>query len=187
MSAQRELRVAALDAQEPERHGPTPERIDRTRDEIAVRAGDLELTHPDALDLAAELYVEVHAQLCGRATELRGPRRPKYFREQLRGVHPLTVEDLARLALAVPEAMVPFVRRLARELGCTLTPSRRAVVTLHEASARVAETAGRTTAAVQRATADGNVDGAEAVDIERRIEELQAHLDALKAAARERK
>lgn len=183
-AARPQFGAVASRRQEPEHPVSAPERVDRTRDEIAVRAGELELTDPDALDLAAELYVAIHEQLAGRATELRGPRRPKYFREQLRGVHPLTLEDVARLALVVPAQLVPFVRRLATSVGCTLTPQRREVVNLHEASARVAEMAGSTTAAVQRATADGEVDASEASDIEAQIEALQAHLDELKAAAR---
>lgn len=180
-----ELRPAVGRPQEPPEGDAAPGRLDRTRDELAIRCPELELLDPEALDLGAELYVAIHEPLAGRATLLRGNRRAKYFREQLRGVHPLTVEDLARLLRAVPRDMLPFVRLLARAVGCTLVPlaGRGEAAEIHEAGARAAETHGRAVGAVMRAAADGVIDGGELEDIDAEIEEAERRLQELKSAA----
>ncbi len=142
MASRPELRPALARGQEPPEGDVAPNRLDRTRDELAVRCAEAELLDPESLDFAAELYVAIHEPLAGRATLLRGNRKPKYFREQLRGVHPLTVEDVARLLRTVPRDMQAFVRLLARAVGCGLVPLAGAGETaeIHEAGARAAET-----------------------------------------------
>lgn len=177
------IRPAARPAQEPQEAQAAPGRLDRTRDELALRCGELELLDPEALDLAAELYVAIHEQLAGRATSLRGQRKPKYFREQLRAVHPLTVEDIARLIRTEPDALVPFVRLLARAVRCGLQPLRREQVDVREANARVAETLGRVVATVERAMVDDEVTDGEKGDIDAQIAAAERHLEDLKAAA----
>lgn len=166
-------------AQEPQEPLAAPGRLDRTPDELALRCGELELLDPEALDLAAELYVAIHEQLAGRATSLRGQRKPKYFREQLRAVHPLTVEDIARLIRTEPDALVPFVRLLARAVRYGLQPLRREPVDVREANARVAETMGRVVATVERAMVDDEVTDCEKGDIDAQIAATERHLEGL--------
>ncbi len=84
---------------------------------------------PAAIDLAAEAVAALHATVNGHAAELAGNRPAPVFREQLRGLRPLTAEDLARLAAQAPATLLawlcPFLRAVAHgaphELTAVLT------------------------------------------------------------------
>jgi len=115
MSMNSNLRRLTASEQGPQEDQVTP--LDRFRDALAVRCTELESSAPEALDLAAEVLAELHANLAGRASATAGARAPKYRREQLRGEHPITLEDLAALALEAGTALGPALDLLARAAG----------------------------------------------------------------------
>lgn len=121
MSAPRELRSLPNSVQGPDAPDVTPT-ADRVRDTLAVRCGELEMGRPEVLDLVAEALAVLQARLAGRVASLAGNRSPKYMRETLRGEHPLTLEDLARLAIDVPTAVAPALGVLAERTGYQMVP-----------------------------------------------------------------
>jgi hypothetical protein len=176
------LVTAAPQGPEADRTAPAAERI---RDRIAEHQdprGWLDLNHPAALDLCAAALDELRDEISGHASALAGPRPEKYMREQLRGEHPLTALDLARLALTAPRGVMRFLAVFARECGYELVPINGKRVELNEAIAGVAETGGQLVAAVTRAHADGVLEPHERRDVAEEIRQLEERLATLKAA-----
>jgi hypothetical protein len=159
---------------------------DRVRDALSLRASEMDELCPEALDLAAELVAALHEQLLGRATECRGNRGAGYFRQALRGEHPLTLEDIARLALEEPEALVPALSILAARIGRQLAPAPR-MAPAAQAAADVASAAGEVSSGTLRALEDGVIDQAEAHALcpgVRRLADRVAILEASLAGTR---
>lgn len=157
---------------------------DLIRPVIAARRDVLNTIRPEAIDVAAEVTSILHAQLHGRATCLHGDRGENYRRQQLRGEHPITVEDLGLLVLEAPGAVALALAPLAARAGYELVPSSVVVPDLGEATAAVAEMAGSVVAQVTRAGADNVIDDRERVTISREIQRLERRLAALKGAVR---
>ena len=109
------LRSRVAPGQGPQEDQVTPQ--DRLRDALAVRCTELEMTRPEVLDLTAEVLAGLHVGMAGRASALAGNRAPKYFREQLRGEHAITLEDLCRLTREAPTVVGPALDLLARAAG----------------------------------------------------------------------
>lgn len=151
---------------------------DRVRDTLAVRCAGMEATAPEALDLAAEVLSELHTRLAGRASALAGNRASKYFREQLRGEHAITLEDLARLALEAPTALGPALDVLARPTGYRLIAREVTAVpdSVFEATAKMQETAGAFFAALTRALREGRA----SEDVKREAERCERGWAALR-------
>jgi len=146
---------------------------DRVRDAMGLRAQELEALNPEALDLAAQVVAALHDGLHGEATAHRGNRGANYFRQQLRGEHPISIEDLSRLALEAPVAVLGALTVLARELRYDLqpvapTPSNN----LHQELATFSRSAGSTAGGLADALADGRTTPEEA---RRELERLRAH------------
>lgn len=125
---------------------------ERVRDALAVRCVELEATAPEVLDLVAEVLAELHARLAGRASSTSGARAAKYRREQLRGEHPITLEDLAALALEAGTALGPALARLAEAAGHRIVIPHDVVLptSVIEAHAALIESEGAFHAAVLR-------------------------------------
>ncbi len=124
-----------------------------------------------------------HEALHGRATGHRGNRGAGYFRQQLRGEHPITLEDVSRLALEVPEALVPALGTLARALGRRLEPLPLTDAGVGEAAAGLSEGAAPVVATALRALAnDGVVDAEEADEIRAALRPLKGQVAALESA-----
>jgi hypothetical protein len=166
---------------------PLSPAADLVRQAVAERSQELDELCPAAVDIEAEVVAALHGKLhgTGDATALRGNRGPGYFRQQLRGEHPVTVGDLARLALDAPDAVVAALSILARHLGYDLAALDPTELTLGAAAAGVARSAGDLQAEVIEATADGVVDEGERARLrslvdstQERVAELQAALDA---------
>jgi hypothetical protein len=155
---------------------------DRIRDNLAERSQEMEALCPEALDLVAERLHLLQTALRGRASLLSGTRPGKYRREQLRGIHPFTIEDECHLAVVEPAALVGELRLLARVAGYELVPAQARTTSLQEATARVSESSGDLVATVTRAAADGRVDDEEERAIDERILEAERNLAALRAA-----
>src|SRR5687767_8463422 len=94
-----------------------PSLTDAARDEIAARCVDLDRICPEAIDIAAEAVAALHETLNGHAIEYAGNRSASYFRRQIRGEEALTAEDLARLALQAPAALVAWLCPLLRAVA----------------------------------------------------------------------
>jgi hypothetical protein len=73
--------------------------------------------------------------LLGRAAALRGDRSESLFRRILAGKRALSLEDMARLALEAPRALVPPLAVLARALGYRLVRVERPAMTVPLAAA----------------------------------------------------
>lgn len=157
---------------------------DLIRPVIAARREVLNTIRPEAIDLAAEFTAILHAQLHGRATCLHGDRGENYRRQQLRGEHPITVEDLGLLLLEAPGAVALALAPLAARAGYDLVPAAPVVPDLEEATAAVAEMAGSVVAHVTRAGADDVIDDQEDAAISGEIQRLERRVAALKGAVR---
>lgn len=155
---------------------------DRVRDAMALRCGELEQIKPEALDLAAAGVAAVHDALHGQATELRGARSAAYRRQQLRGEHGLTVEDLAQLALDAPESAIALLGVFARALGQELGPQQGTALELHEAKARLNEEHAHLQATMDRQMSDGGIDAEEARVSLERVRLLKDELAAIEAS-----
>jgi hypothetical protein len=94
-----------------------PSQADASRERILTRCPDLERVSPDAVDLAAEAVAALHEALNGHAIEYAGNRPASYFRRQVRGEEALTAEDLARLAIQAPAALVAWLCPLLRAVA----------------------------------------------------------------------
>lgn len=163
---------------------PSSPVTDRILDALHHSSARYALDRPDVLQVVAGVLAELWTRLSGRATDLRGERSGQYRREQLRGLHPLTLLDLTQLALDVPEAVVPALQVLARAMGYTLAPLSPAATDVLEAAAEMAEAAGAVQAEAARAMrGDGRVDARELADLEERLRSAQAGLERLRAAA----
>ena len=161
-----------------------PSQADRNRDAIADRCAELERDHPEAVDLAADVSAALHEQLTGRASEHAGNRPPKYFREQLRGAHALTLEDLCRLALHVPDAVVPALAVLARRMGYVLEAARpRQQAELLGFAGSASERFGALMKAITRAVEDGRIDAVEGHRISGLARSVQDDLVGIQVAA----
>jgi len=89
-----------------------PSRADVARDNITGRNNlcrDLDRICPDAVDLASEAIGALHERINGRSAALCGNRTANDFRDILRGVDPITGEDLARLAIQAPADLVAWL------------------------------------------------------------------------------
>lgn len=157
---------------------------DRQRDVVAARCLRQEATCPDSIDLANDAITALHDALTGRASGLAGHRSPKYFREQLRAIHVMTLEDLAYLAIKAPDALVACVRVLLGPAGHTVAPMEKAAVDLIEAHARFLERAGSFGATGSRTTRDGVVDEQELAELEAESANVDRAKAEMMAAAR---
>ena len=157
---------------------------DRIRDALAIRCAEAEAHCPEALDLCAEALAALHDELSGCASEarIRGPRAPKYHREQLRGEHATTVEDLARYSMEAPRALIAIVRVLALRCGHRVEPIDHIPVRLSEASALVSERHSAVEASLHRAQDDGRVDPVEAGRIRAKLRGMKHAVTALDAS-----
>jgi hypothetical protein len=151
---------------------------------MALRCGELEQLLPEALDIAAAMVAALHDALHGQATELRGARSAGYRRQQLRGEHGVTLEDVSQLALDAPDAVVASVQVLARALGFSLQPVAARAVPVGEGIAGTAESSGRLVAMTQRASSDGAIDPEEQAQIEAEILQHEQRLEELRASVR---
>lgn len=160
MSMPRNLRPVEASSQGPAEDHVAPQ--DRLRDALALRCAEMEAAAPEALDLAAQVLAELHARLAGRASATAGTRAPKYRREQLRGEHPITLEDLAWLAQNAPTALGPALDLLAQPTGYRLIAREVANTPedVHVALSQVMESAGTFFAAVTRGHSSEAVKGA---------------------------
>ena len=89
-----------------------PSRADVARDNITGRNNlcrDLDRICPDAVDLASVAIGGLHERINGRSAALCGNRTANDFRDILRGVDPLTGEDIARLAIQAPADLVAWL------------------------------------------------------------------------------
>lgn len=135
---------------------PTVTPRDRVRDTLAGRCPEMEGSNPEALEITADVLAVLQAGLAGRASNLCGNRHPSYFREQLRGERPLTLEDLARLTAEAPTVLGPALDSLARLTGYRLVANDvPGPDSLAEALAQMQEIAGMFFAATIRALQGG--------------------------------
>lgn len=123
----------------------------------------------------------LHGRIHGRATELCGRRSPKERREQLRGERPLTLSDVAQLAIQAPDDLVPLVAVLAARLGYQLVPMAAVPIEPHDALAALIEQSGLVAAELSRALRDLRLDRAEAEHLEPRVSELKCQLARIEA------
>jgi len=151
--------------------GPVDDFAERVRRNLADRRQGLEELCPEALDVAARALVALHRGVVGRQEALRGDRSGSYYRRQLRGEDTLPVEDLARLAIDAPTALVPALAVLAQRAGYALTPLTPMRINAAEAVASFAEQATHVVATHTRAQADGVIDESEE---EKLVDELAA-------------
>ena len=164
--------------------------LDTIRDHVAERCPGLDLMLPAAIDLEARMLAPLHGRIHGRATELCGRRSPKERREQLRGERPLTLSDLAQLAIQAPEDLVSLVAVLASQLGYQLAPMAAVPLEPHEALAGLIEQSGMVAAELSRALRDLRLDGAEAEHLDPQIQNLKtvtARIEALVLLAKGRR
>jgi hypothetical protein len=96
---------------------PATRQLDVNREEIIARCPDLERLCPAAVDLDAEMTAALHERINGHAVDIAGYRGPAVFREQLRALRPMTIEDVARLAIQAPADLVALVRPLLLEMA----------------------------------------------------------------------
>lgn len=125
------------------------------RDRLASGRQRLDASHPETLDLTAELLALLHRELRGEvallARELE--RGERYLRGQLLGEHGLVLEDLVLLARLRPEV-------LRRALAMLLPPAedeRPARLTLCTAAAALARSAGALNGTLAEVLDDGQV------------------------------
>lgn len=122
----------------------------------------MDARYPKALDLEAEVVEAMHRALHGSASLYAGTHAPEHFREALRGLRPIQIGELCRLATEPGreghEAVAGVVRVLAARLGLEVvdakgTPARGLLVEV----AQVSEAASRLVLAVTEAVEDGEV------------------------------
>jgi hypothetical protein len=165
--------------------------VDRAEDRILDRCRELHDFRSEVPTLSARCVVALHDPLIGSATATSGQRSPGYRRQQLRGEHPITLEDLAQLATEPTRechtALAAVLRILADEIGYDLAPRGRAIGTLASTTGALTKHIGVTADVVLMATADGVVTADELVEIRvaaQRLRQLAADLDAVVGAAR---
>lgn len=167
---------------------PSPTTADRIRDAVSARCGRVEALDRGhaALDLAALAIDALHANLNGQATCWRGPHSSEYWRQALRGEHPICIEDLARLAVdparEAHQALHDALAVLAGAIGYELVPQQGGLLTATEATVAMVDAGRAVETAVLRAQAnDGRIDQAEADQIAALVPAVERSLVQLKA------
>jgi hypothetical protein len=133
-----------------------------------------------ARSLGGRLVDLLHEHLRGACTSTAGRRSACYRRQQLRGLHPVTLDDLADLALMPTREAREAVRAVALELLAAVEPAAGDSVPL--AAARYAAESADVAPAVLRAVADGAVTAEEAEAIAREVHEARSAEGALLGA-----
>lgn len=165
-----------------EASSPQADHAERIRDACSARHVRLDEARPEALDLAADVLVVLHAALHGRAAATSGDRGARYFRGQLRGEHPLTLEDLARLCLDVPLAAGSALGVLAHAAGYRLEPSSGIDRGAVEAVTGIVGTSADVVSTAVRALEDGRIDRSEAQQLQVELERLKRSAASLEVA-----
>lgn len=145
-----------------------PRRVATVREEAAKRF---------EYDLIGVLHGELH----GVAAALSGQRSPNYFRQQLRGEHPITLADLAGLATHPAREARDAVRAFAMALLDRIRPHD-GVEALEDAAAAFTREAADVPAVVLSAIRDGRLTHDEVAEITREITEAGTGLDRVRAA-----
>ena len=87
----------------------------------------MDARYPAALDLEAGAVDALHAALHGCAAQTNGTHTPEYWREALRGIRPVQLSDLCRLATEPTKEPCAAARAvvlvLAAAVGLELAPT----------------------------------------------------------------